>query len=102
MSPQQIKPCTPEFRPIPGLLCSFLLLSGLLLGGGGYVTGIVPHPNASCVMYCRTNVGGAHRGNANEVMILANPGATLTLVNCSFVIGANSEGRELCPVDKML
>jgi hypothetical protein len=31
--------------------------------GGGFVTGIIPHPNAAGVMYCRTDVGGAYRWN---------------------------------------
>src|SRR5688500_127349 len=32
--------------------------------GGGFVSGIITHPNAPGVIYCRTDIGGAYRWNA--------------------------------------
>jgi hypothetical protein len=72
---------------LTGALRSFLvLLIGLLvvsaveaqvynwkpvkIHGGGYVTGILFHPNQPGLMYCRTDVGGSYRWNpANNTWI---------------------------------
>ena len=38
----------------------------VVIKGGGFVTGIIPHPNASGLMYCRTDVEGAYRWSATN------------------------------------
>ena len=35
--------------------------------GGGFVSGIITHPNAAGVIYCRTDIGGAYRWNASRL-----------------------------------
>ena len=34
--------------------------------GGGFVSGIITHPNAPGVIYCRTDIGGAYRWNSTS------------------------------------
>src|ERR1022692_3623069 len=38
----------------------------VVIKGGGFVSGIITHPNASGVIYCRTDIGGAYRWNSTN------------------------------------
>jgi hypothetical protein len=55
----------------------------VVINGGGYADGLVFHPNAPGLMYCRTDVGGAYRWNPTN-------NSWTQLLN--FVGYANNEG----------
>ena len=38
----------------------------VVIGGGGFVSGLITHPNAPGVVYCRTDIGGAYRWNGAD------------------------------------
>jgi hypothetical protein len=91
MAAFKIENCPGRFRLLPGILRSFLLILGLLTGGGmawaqaynwkpvaihggGLVTSIVMHPNASGLMCCRTDIGGAQYSPATTNSFKHNSG----------------------------
>jgi hypothetical protein len=58
--------------------------------GGGFVSGLITHPNASGVVYARTDIGGAYRWNA------AN---TSWIPLLDFAADANTYGIESVAID---
>ena len=79
-----MSPAVNEVKPRPSCLRRFLILFSLagfflpatsvpgqsytwrnvVIKGGGFVSGLITHPNAPGVVYARTDIGGAYRWNA--------------------------------------
>jgi len=47
--------------PAQALPCEPYTWSNVVIGGGGFVTGVITHPRQRDLMYARTDVGGAYR-----------------------------------------
>src|ERR1035437_9793957 len=58
--------------------------------GGGFVSGIITHPNAPGVVYCRTDIGGAYRWN---------PTNSSWIPLLDFAADANTYGIESVAID---
>jgi hypothetical protein len=68
----------------------------VVIKGGGFVTGLITHPNAPGVVYARTDIGGAYRWNAagNSWVPLLDFGADAQIYGIeSFAIDPSDSNR---------
>ena len=70
-------------------------LKSVKIGGGGFVTGIVIHPQAADVMYARTDVGGLYRWDAanqdwNQMLSMESVGQKVSLSVESIALDPNN------------
>lgn len=70
-------------------------LKSVKIGGGGFVTGIVIHPQAADVMYARTDVGGLYRWDAanqdwNQILSVESVGQKVSLAVESVAVDPNN------------
>ena len=54
------------FLSATGLVAQPCLWRNVVIGGGGFVTGIITHPGEQGLMYARTDVGGAYRWESSQ------------------------------------
>ena len=81
--------------PTPISLASSGLLKPIKIGGGGFVTGIVIHPQLQDLIYARTDVGGLYRWNSvtqswSQLLSQKSVGQKVSLAIESVAIDSNN------------